>query len=96
MTRAYSKEDVDGIFSQGIEVPVIHADDKFYSDSLMAVIRGKGIRLWMNALGKYEKSETEKKNTGFDALLRMRHTNVIQTNFPEELIAYLKLRGLHR
>jgi glycerophosphoryl diester phosphodiesterase len=96
MTRAYSREDVDGIFEQGIRVPVIHADDKFYSDSLMGVIRGKGIRLWMNALGKYEKLETEKKDSGFDALLRMRHTNIIQTNFPEELITYLKARGLHR
>ena len=96
MTRAYSREDVEGIFSQGIEVPVIHADDKFYSDSLMGVIRGKGIRLWMNALGKYEKLETEEKDRGFDALLRLRHTNIIQTNLPEELIAYLRLRGLHR
>jgi hypothetical protein len=42
------------------------------------------------------KADKSGKNTGFDALLRMRHTNVIQTNFPEELIAYLKLRGLHR
>ena len=49
MTRAYSREDVDGIFNRGIQVPVIHTDDKFYSDSLMGVIRGKGIRLWMNA-----------------------------------------------
>lgn len=96
MTRAYSREDVDGIFDQGIRVPVIHADDKFYSDSLMGVIRGKGIRLWMNALGKYEKLETQKKDSGFDALLQMRHTNVIQTNLPAELISYLKARRLHR
>ena len=96
MTRAYSKDDVDGIFDQGIEVPVIHADDKFYSDSLMGVIRGKGMRLWMNALGKYEKLEAENKNSGFDALLRMHHTNIIQTNLPEELIAYLRAGGLHR
>ncbi len=96
MTRAYSREDVDGIFNQGIKVPVIHADDKFYSDSLMGVIRGKGIRLWMNALGKYEKLEKEKKDTGFDALLRMHHTNIVQTDMVEELIAYLRLKGLHR
>ncbi len=96
MTRAYSREDVDGIFDQGIRVPVIHADDKFYSDSLMGVIRGKGIRLWMNALGKYEKLETQKKDSGFDALLQMRHTNVIQTNLPAELISYLKAKRLHR
>ncbi|HRO45171.1 glycerophosphodiester phosphodiesterase family protein [Agriterribacter sp.] len=96
MTRAYSKEDVDGIFNQGIAVPVIHADDKFYSDSLMGVIRGKGIRLWMNALGKYDKMERTEKDSGFDALLQMRHTNIIQTDLYAELMDYLKLRGLHR
>lgn len=96
MTRAYSREDVDGIFNQGIQVPVIHADDKFYSDSLMGVIRGKGIRLWMNALGKYDKMERAEKNKGFDTLLQMRHTNIIQTDLYKELLAYLKLRGLHR
>ena len=96
MTRAYSKEDVDGIFDQGIKVPVIHADDKFYSDSLMGVIRGKGIRLWMNALGKYDKMERAEKNSGFNALLQMHYTNIIQTDLYKELLAYLKLRGLHR
>lgn len=96
MTRAYSKEDVDGIFDQGIKVPVIHADDKFYSDSLMGIIRGKGIRLWMNALGKYDKMERVGKDSGFNALLQMRHTNIIQTDLYEELLAYLKQRGLHR
>lgn len=96
MTRAYSKEDVDGIFSQGIKVPVIHADDKFYSDSLMGVIRGKGIRLWMNALGKYDKMERAEKDSGFNALLQMHYTNIIQTDLYPQLLAYLKQRGLHR
>lgn len=96
MMRAYSREDVDGIFNQGIEIPVIHADAKFYSDSLMGVIRGKGIRLWMNALGRYDKMERAERNSGFDSLLQMRHTNIIQTDLYEELMAYLKLRSLHR
>ena len=96
MMRAYNREDVDGIFNQGIEVPVIHADAKFYSDSLMGVIRGKGIRLWMNALGKYDTMEKTEINSGFDALLQMRHTNIIQTDLYKELMDYLKVRGLHR
>lgn len=96
MTRSYNKEDVDGIFNQGIKVPVIHADDKFYSDSLMGVIRNKEIRLWMNALGKYDKMEREQKNSGFDALLKMQHTNIIQTDLYRELLDYLRQRGLRR
>ncbi|MBW7890820.1 MAG: glycerophosphodiester phosphodiesterase family protein [Chitinophagaceae bacterium] len=96
MMRTYNQEDVEGVFKQGIPVPVIHADYKFYTDSLMGVIRGKGIRLWMNALGKYDKMEQEKKDSGFDALLEMRHTNIIQTDLYRELLDYLRKRGLHR
>lgn len=96
MMRTYSKEDVEGVFKQGIPAPVIHADYKFYTDSLMGIIRGRGIRLWMNALGKYDKMEQEKKDSGFDALLTMRHTNIIQTDLYEELLAYLRQKGWHR
>lgn len=96
MTRAYNKEDVDGILALTMPVPVIHADDKFYNDSLMGVIRSKGKRVWMNALNKYDKMELEKKDAGFDALLLLRHTNVIQTDLPKELLEYLRRKGLHR
>ncbi|MFT3747467.1 MAG: glycerophosphodiester phosphodiesterase family protein [Agriterribacter sp.] len=96
MTRAYSKADVDSIFQLTMPVPVIHADDKFYTDSLMSIIRTKGKRLWMNALNKYDKMELEKKDAGFDALLQLRYTNVIQTDLPKALLEYLKRRGLHR
>ena len=96
MTRTYNKEDVDGVFQLKMPVSIIHADDKFYSDSLMHVIRQKGKRLWMNALNKYDKMELEHKNSGFDALLQLKYTNVIQTDLPKALLAYLKERGLHR
>ncbi|MCC7526747.1 MAG: glycerophosphodiester phosphodiesterase family protein [Chitinophagaceae bacterium] len=96
MMRAYNREDVEGIFKQGIAVPVIHADSKFYTDSLMGVIRGKGIRLWMNALGAYDKMEMEKKDSGFDALLQLKYTNIIQTDLYGRLIGYLRERKLHR
>lgn len=96
MTRAYSKEDVEGIFQLKMNVPVIHADDKFYSDSLMSIIRGKGKRIWMNALNKYDKMEMENKDTGFDALLKYQYTNIIQTDLPKPLLEYLRRKQLHR
>lgn len=96
MTRVYNKEDIEGVFGLPMPVPVIHGDDEFYNDSLMSVIRSKGKRLWMNALNEYDKMELEKKDSGFDALLRLRHTNVIQTDLPKELLEYLRRKGLHR
>lgn len=96
MPRAYSKADVDSILQLQMFIPVIHADDKFYTDSLMSIIKAKGKRLWMNALNKYDKMESEKKDSGFDALLQLQHTNIIQTDLPKALLQYLKRNGLHR
>lgn len=96
MTRTYNRSDVDSVLQMTVAVPAVHADDKFYTDSLMSVIRSKGKRVWMNALGKYDAMEKEKKDTGFDAMLQMKYTNVIQTDLPEQLIIYLKAKGLHR
>ncbi len=96
LCRTYSKADVDSVLLMQVSVPAIHADDTFYSDSLMQVIQTKNKRVWMNALGKYDDMEKKEKDTGFNSLLQMKHTNIIQTDLPEELIAYLKRKGLHR
>ncbi|MGC4035987.1 MAG: glycerophosphodiester phosphodiesterase family protein [Chitinophagaceae bacterium] len=96
MPRAYSADDVAGIFKLNVTDPVIHVDDKFYNDSLMATIRHTGRRVWSNALGKYDDMEEQKPGTGFDLLLEKRQINVIQTNHPEELIKFLRSKKLHR
>lgn len=95
MTRSYSKEDVAGILQFGY-VPVIHVDDKFYSDSLMKAIRDKNIRVWSNALGKYDTMETMTENSGFENLLQMKQVNVIQTDRPAQLLKFLQARKLHQ
>lgn len=96
MARTYNEADVDSVLQLSVAVPAIHGDDGFYTDSLMMRIRSAGKRVWMNALGKYDAMEAVKKDTGFDALLKMKQTNVIQTDQPEALLAYLRARGLHR
>ncbi len=96
MARTYNKADVDSVLQMTVAVPVIHGDADFYTDSLMAQIRSAGKRVWMNALGKYDTMEAAKTATGFDAMLTMKQTNVIQTDLPEALLAYLREKGLHR
>lgn len=96
LCRAYNREDVDGILGLPYAVPAIHGDDKFYTDSLMGVIRSKGKRVWMNALGKYDQMERTQPGKGFEELLLLGHTNIIQTDLPAELLAWLRSRGRHR
>ena len=96
MIRTHNSAEVDSVLHMKVAVPAIHGDDDFYTDSLMAVIRQRGKRVWMNALGKYDDMERAKKSTGFDAMLQMKQTNVIQTDLPEDLLVYLRAKGLHR
>lgn len=96
MPRAHNAAETDTILQMG-KFPVIHADPSFYTDSLMLQIRKAGSRVWMNALGKFDALEKETPDAGFTALLdKFKYTNVIQTDFPEQLLQYLRKRGLHR
>lgn len=100
MPRAHSVAEIaeiEQIAAKQGAFPVIHADDSFYSDSLMQQITSRGTRIWMNALGKYDKLEAANEDAGFDQLRRdASFANAIQTNYPEKLLAYLRKRGLHR
>jgi len=96
LVRTHNGPEVDTVLQMKIPVPAIHGDDGFYTDSLMTTIRNSGKRVWMNALGKCDGMERKQKGSGFDAMLAMRQTNVIQTDLPEQLLEYLKAKGLHR
>lgn len=95
MPRAYNKEDVLVIL-KNYKVPVIHVDTKFYNDTLMGQIRSHNVRVWLNALGKYDDMEKTQKDAGYDSLLEMKNVNVIQTDYPANLLKYLREKGLHK
>ena len=95
MPRAYNKEDVVNILKT-YKVPVIHVDRAFYNDTLMGEIRSHDVRVWINALGKFDDLEKTQKNLSYDSLLKMKAVNVIQTDYPANLLKYLQERSLHR
>ncbi|MDQ0109768.1 glycerophosphoryl diester phosphodiesterase [Chitinophaga terrae (ex Kim and Jung 2007)] len=82
---------------QGGKFPVLHVDDSFYNDTTMMRVLKKGTRVWINALGKYDKMEEKQADSGFDQLRKdAQYANVIQTDHPEKLLAYLRKKGLHK
>ena len=95
MPRAYSRKDIRNIRKLD-DISIIHIDDSYYRNGTMRRLIKSGYRVWINALGKYDRMETEAKNSGFDALLTRKYVNVIQTDLPEELLSYLRSRNLHR
>lgn len=96
MPRAYNVAEALAVQKMGA-FPVIHIDEDNYSDSLANILRTAGTRVWINALGKYDKLERETPGKGFSQLLaNSPRINIIQTDLPAELLAYLRARGLHR
>jgi len=95
MPRAYSRKDIRAI-KKLEDISIIHIDESFYKKGTMRRTIKAGYRVWINALGKYDEMENQKKNSGFDALLTRKHVNVIQTDLPEELLDYLRAKNLHR
>lgn len=93
MPRAYSYEMADSAL-RVFQPAVIHIDPSFYTPEVCELIRSNGARIWINALGKPDRM-INAGNTAeaIDALLT-HGANVIQTDEPEKLIAYLKSKGL--
>jgi glycerophosphoryl diester phosphodiesterase len=91
MPRVHNAAETMAVVKQG-RYPILHGDDDCYTDSLMQVVRNANMRVWMNALGDYDDLE----ENGFDSLLQKKQINVIQTDRPEELLVYLRKKGLHR
>lgn len=77
--------------------PALHLDETFYSKEIAEEVRATGARVWMNALGAFDKEEKEKPGTGFDRFFAsFPLTGIVQTDLPGELVAYLQKKGKHR
>lgn len=93
MPRAYSYEMADSAI-QVFQPAVIHIDPSFYAPEVCELIRSNGARIWINALGSPDRMiRAGKTAEAIDELLKY-GANVIQTDEPEQVIAYLKSKGL--
>ncbi len=77
--------------------PALHLDETFYTDALADTLRARDTRVWMNALGEFDKEEKAQPGAGFDHFFRQfPKTGIIQTDLPGELVIYLRKLGKHR
>lgn len=95
MPRAYSQAMADSALTR-FKPEVIHIDSKFYTPEVSGLIRRKGARVWINALG--EPDAEIRKGNAREALksLTGQGANIIQTDEPEKVISVLKELGLRR
>ncbi|WP_341837209.1 glycerophosphodiester phosphodiesterase family protein [Chitinophaga pollutisoli] len=77
--------------------PALHLDETFYSKAIAEDVRAQGARVWMNALGSFDKEEKVKPGAGFDRFFSsFPLTGIVQTDLPGELVVYLRKKGKHR
>lgn len=94
MPRAYSTCDVEAIMNFD-DISIVHIDHSYYNDYLMRQMAFKGIRVLVKTMGDLDDMELKNTGSGFGKVLDEKYVNVIQTNLPEELLAYLKSKGRH-
>lgn len=95
MPRAQSLAMADSALTR-FKPEVIHIDEDFYTPEVTGLIRKKGARVWINALGDPDKEI--RKGNAREALkeLTRQGANIIQTDEPEKVIRELRELGLHR
>ena len=75
-------------------IDIIQLNHRSYSKKLLRKIEEKNIAIWVNSLKKYDKIKAEGK-PGFKRLLKIKKVDVIQTDYPEELLSVLRQKGIH-
>lgn len=64
---------------------VIHVDESFEKSKMLEEAKAKGIRLWINTLGKNDAQSIDNQKVYSDFISRFKSCDIIQTDFPERL-----------
>lgn len=73
---------------------IIQVYHRPYSNYRIHQLEKNDLDIWVNALRKYDKMEKAGDN-GFEKLIYIKKVDVIQTDYPEELLGFLRKKGLH-
>lgn len=94
MPRAYSLKMADSALVR-FNPPAIHIDPKFYTVEVVDLIKGKGARVWINALGEADCRLRGGSREEVMNQLLAKGANMIQTDEPEIILQYLREKELH-
>ena len=92
MPRAYSIAQVDSAIMM-FDPPVVHIDFSFYNSQCVQLIKDSYARVWINALGPYDKELKGRKTKQALKKLLENGASIIQTDEPELLLRALEKYG---
>jgi|GEM_PF-112117 len=92
MPRAHNFTEAKKAFD--LNPTIVHIDEQCYTPQVVNLIKTKGARIWINALGDLDKHLFQGgEQEQLDKLLQ-KGANILQTDQPELLIHYLSTKGL--
>ena len=94
MPVAYSWWKIDTALNNEF-LDIIQLHHRPYSNYNINRIEKNNIDIWVNSLRKYDRME-KTGGKGFEKLIQIKRVDVIQTDYPEELISFLQEKGLHK
>lgn len=71
-----------------------HFDDSSFTSEGMDWAKKQDVQVFVNSLWVQDESFSKGETTQIDSLISLK-PNIIQTDYPDKLIAYLKSKGLH-
>ncbi len=93
MPVVYKSKDIR-VASSFDYIDLLQVDNRKYSKRIRKVIYEDSTRVWVNALKKYDEMQKE-NGDGFEKLLSIKKVDYIQTDYPLELLEFLRERDLH-
>ena len=93
LVRTHSEANVDSVFAV-TKTEAVHIDKNHNTEAVTTKIRNNGARVWINALGEVDKIAAAGDLEAYGELLK-NGANMIQTDYPLLLMAYLKRKGLY-
>lgn len=93
MPVAFSNRKIKNVIKND-NLDVVQVYHRNYNKRILNELHSRNIEIWVNAMKKYDKLEKMHKN-GFEKLINIKKVNFIQTDYPEDLLAFLQKKGLH-
>lgn len=93
LVRTHKEADVDSVFVV-TKTEAVHIDPSHNTVAVTSKIKSNGARVWINALGAVDKKAAAGDLEAYGELLK-NGANMVQTDYPELLMKYLKSKKLY-
>lgn len=94
LVRTQRVSQIDSVFARA-KTEAVHIDPSQYTPQATQKIKNSNARVWINTLGEVDKKAVASGTGAYEEFLK-NGANIIQTDYPQLLLEFLRKKGLHR